>query len=341
MYADYGLDEVVSAVAEYYHNGIENIVFELQSEGYLVNFVELMNAAVKTLTEQGIPESVFVYFTGALEVKSNIEQYRRLIQQYPYIPKRVVYSKSFQLHYKTPLPRSLNPMAKNKLFLSMNSMPRSHRQALTLKLLNQGLLKDSYYSLKSLDVTQKDELTAKFPQLANTYDQQVNEYKDQFPMTLSKSDHGDLAWGGVAKMQEEQDLPYIEDSYFSLVQETYYDFLHPVYDQHTNAFPCIFVTEKTFRQMYYKHPFIVAAAPGFLTALKEAGYKTFSPYFDESYDTIVDPEQRMDAIVEEISRLSKLTAQQWQAIQQDIIPILEHNYNLLLSMNETNTSTQF
>ena len=45
---------------------------------------------------------------------------------------------------------------------------------------------------------------------------------------------------------------------------------------------------------------------GFLSDLRKLGFKTFSPFIDETYDTIVDNEQRRTAIVNEVERITKL-----------------------------------
>jgi hypothetical protein len=43
-----------------------------------------------------------------------------------------------------------------------------------------------------------------------------------------------------------------------------------------------------------------------LTELKKLGFRTFSPFIDESYDNELDPELRFKMIMAEIERLSKL-----------------------------------
>ena len=47
----------------------------------------------------------------------------------------------------------------------------------------------------------------------------------------------------------------------------------------------IFVSEKTYKTMSLKHPFLLLGNPGTLAHLRELGYRTFSPHLDESYDS--------------------------------------------------------
>jgi hypothetical protein len=57
------------------------------------------------------------------------------------------------------------------------------------------------------------------------------------------------------------------------------------------------LTEKALRPIACGQPFILAATAGSLGYLRSYGFKTFDSVFDESYDTISDPVERLDAIV--------------------------------------------
>lgn len=65
------------------------------------------------------------------------------------------------------------------------------------------------------------------------------------------------------------------------------------------------ITEKTFKPIAFRHPFLVWGEMGILQLLKKLGFETFDNLFDESYDTIVDNKQRLDALVKNISKISK------------------------------------
>jgi hypothetical protein len=74
----------------------------------------------------------------------------------------------------------------------------------------------------------------------------------------------------------------------------------------------IHLTEKTLRPLACRHPFILAAGPGSLGLLRKYGFKTFAPWIDESYDEIADPNQRLDAIVREMKRITMLSNSELQ-----------------------------
>jgi hypothetical protein len=61
------------------------------------------------------------------------------------------------------------------------------------------------------------------------------------------------------------------------------------------------------------------------------GYQTFHPYINETYDTIIDDEERLEAIYKETERLCTFTDEQWLQWQLNIKPIVEHNYTVLVN----------
>jgi hypothetical protein len=94
---------------------------------------------------------------------------------------------------------------------------------------------------------------------------------------------------------------------------------------------CITFTEKTYKFISGKIPFILVGMPKSLHVLRDSGYKTFHPYINEDYDNIEDDELRLIAITDEIERLCNISDSEWLEIQKELIPRLEYNYNLLLT----------
>ena len=83
-----------------------------------------------------------------------------------------------------------------------------------------------------------------------------------------------------------------------------------------------FTSEKVFKPIAMGHPFIVLGGQRSLEVLKSRGYKTFSDYWDESYDTLPD-NQRMDAIIELLEYIDSIENKvEWY---KSLRPVLEHN----------------
>jgi hypothetical protein len=123
----------------------------------------------------------------------------------------------------------------------------------------------------------------------------------------------------------------MNESYFSLVQETFYDNSLDYSSGDIPFYECILISEKTYRPIYFKHPFIMLGVKGTLAALKKSGFKTFSPYFNENYDDIDDPVLRLQMALNEVHRLCNLPNNEWLTIQRELLPIVEYNYKILTS----------
>lgn len=105
-------------------------------------------------------------------------------------------------------------------------------------------------------------------------------------------------------------------SWFSIVAETSYQ---------RNFF-----TEKTAKAILAKKMFVYIGAVGALQDLRHLGFKTFDCVIDESYDTESDDHKRWDMAFEQI-RL--VCSQKPEDVYQKVLPILEHNQQLMLERN--------
>jgi hypothetical protein len=93
----------------------------------------------------------------------------------------------------------------------------------------------------------------------------------------------------------------------------------------------IHLTEKILRPIACGHPFILAAGPGSLDLLRSYGFQTFTGYINESYDSITDNDERLSAIVQEMSRIQALPDQQRLALINSCRQISEYNRKLFFS----------
>lgn len=91
----------------------------------------------------------------------------------------------------------------------------------------------------------------------------------------------------------------------------------------------IHLTEKTFQPMVAGQPFITLSSPGTLEILKYYGFQTFDHVWDESYDQIKDPAQRMSAVLDVIKYLNK--HDKFEELYEKCMPVCEHNRNHFFS----------
>jgi hypothetical protein len=105
------------------------------------------------------------------------------------------------------------------------------------------------------------------------------------------------------------------DAFWHIVTETvfYYDKLH--------------LTEKIFKPIVSKQPFMLLAAPGNLAYLKSYGFKTFDTVIDESYDLIQDNDHRTQAVIEQLHWYCNLTPGEKTDLIKQLEPIIDYNFH--------------
>jgi len=119
------------------------------------------------------------------------------------------------------------------------------------------------------------------------------------------------------------------NSYFNIVTETSYNWNSTsIIDNN------IYLTEKTYRPIFGMQPFIMVSNPGVLKHLKDMGFKTFPEFFDESYDEIENPTERMYTIINEIKRICSLSLEELHDRYYNILDKLEYNRNRLIEIHD-------
>lgn len=89
-----------------------------------------------------------------------------------------------------------------------------------------------------------------------------------------------------------------------------------------------FFTEKTAKPIIAKRLFVMFAGTNYLTNLKKLGFQTFDSIIDESYDTEPDALIRWKKAWEQMKWLAN---QPQEEILEKIKPIVEHNFNKIMS----------
>lgn len=90
------------------------------------------------------------------------------------------------------------------------------------------------------------------------------------------------------------------------------------------------ISEKLFRPLYYKRPFMVIGTQNYLDRLHWLGYKTFSHVLDEQYDILgITDFHRVDRIFKILEEL--IDSGKIETIVDDCSDILEHNHDVLVN----------
>lgn len=112
------------------------------------------------------------------------------------------------------------------------------------------------------------------------------------------------------------------NTYVSVVAETFLTYSSQPFKQ-------TFVTEKIFNSIACNQIFFIVGQPHSLKLLKDMGYQTFASIIDEGYDNIESHQERLFAVTREIVKFLKRPEDEITADYEKIIPIIEHNRDLL------------
>lgn len=202
-----------------------------------------------------------------------------------------------------------------KIFMSLNHLlakKRSYRLTLLSYLKQQGLEEYGYISSPVLDKDLiKQELFDRHSLLSTTSKKHI--LNNLFPTAgnniLDKQINYNSASASII------DTKFSLGALWHIVTETVYyeDRLH--------------LTEKIFKPIVMKRPFMLLGAVGNLEYLRCYGFKTFDRWIDESYDFEQDPDIRLLKVVNEIKKLCLLPRHKIVAMFKEMQPVLEFNHN--------------
>jgi len=86
------------------------------------------------------------------------------------------------------------------------------------------------------------------------------------------------------------------------------------------------LTEKTFKPICLRMPFVLVSTAGSLEYLKMYGFQTFDQIWNEDYDLETDNAARLIKISRLLKDLDDQSPRELQQIYQAAIPTIEHNY---------------
>lgn len=233
---------------------------------------------------------------------------------------------------RLPDPITLESKHYDKKFLCFNRRWRGHRTALVSLLHALDLIKHGHISLGRSD-DNRDWLSASsrnkyfmdthaeaLELLSNVEEEMITSFPELY------LDSDDLITNR-ALLDASTNYLYNE-TYFSVVTETFFFRKERPHDYGR------FLSEKTFKPVAMKHPFIILSVPHFLDKFKELGYKSFSPWINEDYDKENDDATRMMMIVREIERLVNLSDSELEEFLAAMREICLHNYEVLMNKND-------
>jgi hypothetical protein len=159
----------------------------------------------------------------------------------------------------------------------------------------------------------------------NVEDERFEKFRQSLPWRIDYDDTKSFEWDDVP-------IDTLNSSFCWVVTETSFGDTLP-----TQSFR---LTEKAYKPCAFFMPFIMVGNPFILKMLREDGYQTFSRWWDEGYDSIEDPIQRMEAITRVILKISAFSQQELVLMYEEMKPVLLHNHQMLINSNSGKLAMQ-
>ena len=220
-----------------------------------------------------------------------------------------------------------------KKFSSLSRNYRDWRLRLYVELLKRNILDNNFiYSFFNIwpysnppKVYSKDVMVEDLQKIGfKDIDKNIKEWLKSCPHELDSSNNVLNKWSNIT-------YDAIQSSNIHIIIETHYD--QSFFSQKTGYdrnFSPSSITEKAYKPIACKRPFIAFSTPFWLEDLRRLGFKTFSPYINEEYDKVTDNTLRLNMIVDEIERISKLTNDEFNNLVSKCQEIAIYNYNKLV-----------
>ena len=330
---------------------IKNNVLNRTGEVLTKEFVNLINTDVVKLiidfSHEGLVRESWFFPLHRMIKKSNIkssniyfisndcklgENYDTWIKRYT-IPKINIIEVNRYLEEPKPWVRDIDKFPiedfkrdriREKKFTCLNGAFRVHRSKIVSELFRSGLDKDGYISYignYGEDLPINSDLQ---PELDDdTIKYFIDTIVPRLPIALDLEKDVELIepYLGNSYIHE-----MYTNSYFNILTETSYNYENTIIGN--NIFP----TEKIYRAIFGMQPFIVVSNVGYLKHLSSMGFETFPEFFDESYDEIENPWNRMDTILVQIKEICSLSNEEIHDRYNNIFWKLEANRNRLIEI---------
>ena len=213
----------------------------------------------------------------------------------------------------------------DKVFICYNhiiSKLRSYRLHLVSNLIEQDLVQYGHVSLQLQDQVHswREVITDPESMLSNRARLHINKILSTVsnPLVIDTDQpHGSLS--------AEVNLDQLTRALWHVVTETVYypEKLH--------------LTEKIFKPIVARQPFVLLGCAFNLRYLRSYGFKTFDSWWDESYDVVIDPVARLQAVVGIIRDISAMSDSDLESMLQGMQHVLDYNYELFYSRRFVDT----
>lgn len=260
-------------------------------------------------------------YINVISYMYNVGDVKRLIHL-NHLPNRVCVDE--EMDYKTKNLHTIKP------FLKINRTGRPERDVFMLFLNKERLLDKCLISFPRMF----DEPLDAFTQFSQYLEEDnIINLRSKIPFDIDRSDETNHGPAGVGEGFFDADLPFnsihYKNSFISIVM---------------CAFPfendSMHLHSSTFNPIYCGHPIIQFGPYKALSTLRKYGFKTFYNWWDEGYDNIEDPWDRLDAVIKVVYEISQKNNEELLRMYIDMKEVLQHNVDVISNFDVHNQLTR-
>jgi hypothetical protein len=217
---------------------------------------------------------------------------------------------------------------------------RRHRVEFMTMMVYHNLLDDMIWSwggdvLEEVgDVPAKVELQCKLLNIKSGYLSGLSGNDSEIGKIYSDAYDVVAQWGNVVSEISDTgtdlSINHVNIATPSHVLNTYYQCIVETY---ATAGETTFLSEKSFKPFMLMQPFVLYGDPLTVQALRDHGYNVYDKWIDHGYDLIMDPRERIECLVKEISRLNSMPHCDWTIMLFEMKDTLIANHKHLSTAN--------
>lgn len=204
-----------------------------------------------------------------------------------------------------------------KHFMKVNRTNREERNLFMLFMNKHNLINKSLISFPSFPDL---EYWGMFPYL--TTKENINSLKSKVPIDIDYTDETNHGEPGIGLNKFDADLPFqsihYKNSFISIVMCAF-PFVENACHLHSS----------TYNPMYCGHPVIQFGPYQHLKEMRKRGFKTFSNWWDESYDDEPNHWERFKMVMDITLNISKMKVNEVYNMIYDMRDVLQHNSDLI------------
>jgi len=334
------INKIPEIILDNVRNGNGKLVFDDTMEG--APYTKFLNIIYKSIDDLNLPADKLYFVTNNLLAESthekwkssnNIRKYINLfsfmynvhdiqrLKKIPCLPDSIIMED--ELKYKKDNLHNI------KHFLKVNRTDRWERNLFMLHMNKNNILENSLVSFPQFQDKIIDAgAIGIFDNLTTT--DNINSLRSKIPFHIDHTDITNVGAPGHEVGTFNADLPFdpihYKNSLISLVM---------------CAFPfqenACHLHSSTYNPMFCGHPVIQFGPYQHLKQMKKNGFKTFSKWWDESYDDEIDGYKRLKMVMDISTKISKMPIVNVFNMIVDMKNVLQHNSDLINNYNVGNS----